>query len=140
MFRAHVADPRYDDRQFGLCLLGRFDQWQTNLWRHQVQQAQSIFEWDRVRLQKQGRRERRELGRQPLGSHQLPLAAKPERMSEPKTTPSFGMFAYKLACGLAAVPTPVLQKKLNKVVQCRADLPAKERRFLAVNRSGANSV
>jgi hypothetical protein len=27
--------------------------------------------------------------------------------------------------------TPVLQKKLNEVVQCRADLPAKERRFLA---------
>jgi hypothetical protein len=58
-------------------------------------------------------------------------AVKPERMSEPKTTPSFGMFAYKLACGLAAVPTPVLQKKLNEVLQCRADLPAKERRFLA---------
>jgi hypothetical protein len=57
-------------------------------------------------------------------------AVKPERMSEPKTTPSFGMFAYKLACGLAAVPTPVLQNKLNQVVQCRADLPAKERRFL----------
>jgi hypothetical protein len=37
---------------------------------------------------------------------------KPERMSEPKTTASFGTFAYKLACGLAAVPTPVLQKKL----------------------------
>jgi hypothetical protein len=55
---------------------------------------------------------------------------KPERTSEP-TTPSFGMFAYKLACGLAAVPTPVLQKKLNEVVQCRADLPAKERRFLS---------
>jgi hypothetical protein len=54
-------------------------------------------------------------------------AAKPERMSEPK--PSFGMSAYKLACGLAAVPTTVLQKA--KVVQCRADLPAKERRFLA---------
>jgi hypothetical protein len=35
-------------------------------------------------------------------------AAKPERMSEPK--PSFGMFAYKLACGLAAVPTTVLKK------------------------------
>jgi len=58
-------------------------------------------------------------------------AVKPERMSEPKTTPSFGMLADKLACGLAAVPTPVLQKKLNEVVQCRADLPAKERRFLA---------
>ena len=58
-------------------------------------------------------------------------AAKPERMSEPKTTLSFGMLADKLACGLAAVPTPVLQKKLNEVVQCRADLPAKERRFLA---------
>jgi hypothetical protein len=58
-------------------------------------------------------------------------AAKPERMSEPQTTPSFGMLAYKLACGLAAVPTPVLQKKLNKVVRCRADLPAKERSFLA---------
>ena len=55
-------------------------------------------------------------------------AAKPERMSEPKTTP---MFTYKLACGLAAVPTPVLQKKLNDVVQCGADLPAKERRFLS---------
>jgi hypothetical protein len=36
-------------------------------------------------------------------------AAKPERIG-PKTTPSFGMFAYKLACGLAAVPTPVVQK------------------------------
>ena len=58
-------------------------------------------------------------------------AVKPERTSEPKTTPSFGMLADKLACGLAAVPTPVLQKKLNEVVQCRADLPAKERRFLA---------
>jgi len=61
-------------------------------------------------------------------------AVKPERMSEPKTTPSFGMLAYKLPCGLAAVPTPVLQKKLNEVVQCRADLPAKERRFLAIAR------
>jgi hypothetical protein len=39
--------------------------------------------------------------------------------------------AYKLASGLAAVPTAVLQNKLNHVVQCRADLPAKERRFLA---------
>jgi hypothetical protein len=58
-------------------------------------------------------------------------AAKPERTSGPKMTPSFGMFAYKLASGLAAVPTLVLQKKLNEVVQCRADLPAKERRFLA---------
>jgi ParB-like nuclease domain len=58
-------------------------------------------------------------------------AVKPERMSEPKTTPSFGMFAYKLACGLAAVPTPALQNKLNQAVQCRADLPARERRFLA---------
>ena len=42
------------------------------------------------------------------------------------------MSAYKLASGLAAVPTAVLQNKLNKVVQRRADLPAKERRFLAV--------
>jgi hypothetical protein len=59
-------------------------------------------------------------------------ALKPERMSEEsKTTPSFGMSAYKLASGLAAVPTAVLQNKLNHVVQCRADLPAKERRFLA---------
>ena len=59
-------------------------------------------------------------------------ALKPERMSEEsKTTPSFGMSAYKLASGLAAVPTAVLQNKLNQVVQCRADLPAKERRFLA---------
>ena len=56
-------------------------------------------------------------------------ALKPERMSkESKTTPSS---AYKLASGLAAVPTAVLQNKLNHVVQCRADLPAKERRFLA---------
>ena len=59
-------------------------------------------------------------------------ALKPERMSEEsKTTPSFGMSAYKLASGLAAVPTAVLQNKLNHVVQCRADLPAKERRFLS---------
>jgi hypothetical protein len=56
-------------------------------------------------------------------------ALKPERMSkESKTTPSS---AYKLASGLAAVPTAVLQNKLNRVVQRRADLPAKERRFLA---------
>jgi hypothetical protein len=34
------------------------------------------------------------------------------------------MFAYKLASGLAADSTPVLQNKLNQVVQCRADLPA----------------
>jgi hypothetical protein len=40
------------------------------------------------------------------------------------------MSAYKLASGLAAVPTRALQNKLNQVVQCRADLPAKERRFL----------
>ena len=59
-------------------------------------------------------------------------ALKPERMSEEsKTTPSFGMSAYKLASGLAAVPTAVLQNKLNQVVQCRAGLPAKERMFLA---------
>jgi hypothetical protein len=59
-------------------------------------------------------------------------ALKPERMSEEsKTTTSFGMSAYKLASGLAAVPTAVLQNKLNKAVQRRADLPAKERRFLA---------
>jgi len=59
-------------------------------------------------------------------------ALKPERVSEEsKTTPSFGMSAHKLASGLAAVPTAVLQNKLNKVVQRRADLPAKERRFLA---------
>jgi hypothetical protein len=59
-------------------------------------------------------------------------ALKPERVSEEsKTTPSFGMSTYKLASGLAAVPTPALQNKLNQVVQCRADLPAKERRFLA---------
>jgi len=59
-------------------------------------------------------------------------ALKTERMSEEsKTTPSFGMSAYKLASGLAAVPTAVLQNKLNKVVQRRADVPAKERRFLA---------
>jgi hypothetical protein len=58
-------------------------------------------------------------------------ALKPERVSEEsKTTPSFGMSAYNLASGLAAVPTPALQNKLNQVVQCRADLPAKERRFL----------
>ena len=57
-------------------------------------------------------------------------ALKPERMSEEfKTTPSFGMSAYKLASGLAAVPTAVLQNKLNHVVQCRANLPAKERRL-----------
>ena len=56
-------------------------------------------------------------------------ALKPERMSdESKTTPSS---AYKLASRLAAVPTAVLQNKLNKVVKCRADLPAKERRLLA---------
>ena len=41
------------------------------------------------------------------------------------------MSTNKLASGLAAVPTPVLQNKLNRVVQRRADLPAKERRFLA---------
>jgi hypothetical protein len=41
------------------------------------------------------------------------------------------MSAYQLAARLAAVPTPVLQNKLNQVVQCRSDLPAKERRFLA---------
>jgi hypothetical protein len=59
-------------------------------------------------------------------------ALKPERMSEEsKTMPSFGMSAYKLASGLAAVPTPALQNKLNQAVQCRADLPARERRFLA---------
>ena len=56
---------------------------------------------------------------------------KPERMSEESKATSFGMSAYKLASGLAAVPTAVLQNKLNKVVQRRADLPAKERRFLA---------
>ena len=56
-------------------------------------------------------------------------ALKPERMSEEfKTRPSS---AYKLASRLAAVPTPALQDKLNQVVQCRADLPAKERRLLA---------
>jgi ParB-like nuclease domain len=56
-------------------------------------------------------------------------ALKPERMSkESKTTPSS---AYKLGSGLAAVPTAVLQNKLNRVVQRRADLPAKERGFLA---------
>jgi len=56
-------------------------------------------------------------------------ALKPERMSEEsKTRPSS---AYKLASGLAAVPTPALQNKLNQVVHCRADLPAKERRLLA---------
>src|SRR6202451_586748 len=49
--------------------------------------------------------------------------------AESKAT-SFGMSAYKLASGLAAVPTAVLQNKLNKVVQRRADLPAKERRVL----------
>jgi hypothetical protein len=59
-------------------------------------------------------------------------ALKPERMSEESKATSFGMSAYKLASGLAAVPTAVLQNKLNKVVQRRADLPAKERRFLAV--------
>jgi ParB-like chromosome segregation protein Spo0J len=59
-------------------------------------------------------------------------ALKPEGMSEDsKTTQSFGTSAYKLASGLAAVPTAVLQNKLNKVVQRRGDLPAKERRFLA---------
>jgi hypothetical protein len=57
---------------------------------------------------------------------------KTERMSEESKATSFGMSAYKLASGLAAVPTAVLQNKLNKVVQRRADLPAKERRFLAV--------
>jgi hypothetical protein len=58
-------------------------------------------------------------------------ALKPERMSEEsKTMPSFGMSAYKLASGLAAVPTPALQNKLNQAVQCRADLPARERRRL----------
>jgi len=36
-------------------------------------------------------------------------ALKPKRMSEEfKTTPSFGISAYKLASGLAAVPTAVL--------------------------------
>jgi hypothetical protein len=59
-------------------------------------------------------------------------ALKPERMSEESKATSFGMSAYKLASGLASVPTAVLQNKLNKVVQRRADLPAKERRFLAV--------
>ena len=59
-------------------------------------------------------------------------ALMPEHTSEEsKTTPSFGMSAYKLASGLAAVPTPALQNKLNQAVQCRADLPARERRFLA---------
>jgi hypothetical protein len=50
--------------------------------------------------------------------------------AESKTTPSLGMSAYKLASVLAAVPTTVLQNKLDKVVQ-RRDLPAEERRLLA---------
>ncbi len=59
-------------------------------------------------------------------------ALKPERMTEEsKTTPSFAMSAYKLASGLATVPSAVLQNTLNKVVQRRGDLPPKERRFLA---------
>jgi hypothetical protein len=59
-------------------------------------------------------------------------ALKPECMSEEsKATPSFGMSAYKLASGLATVPTAMLQSKLNKAIQRRDDLRAKDRRFLA---------
>src|ERR1019366_2648925 len=70
-----VADLRQDASEFGLGLIGQFNQRQANFGRHEAEQAQRVFEWSRASLPAQYSSQFRNRNRPPLRTGYLPVLA-----------------------------------------------------------------